>query len=200
MNDVYLNGVAQYAPVYSHTLFGEDFYSIEISTMRTSGIADCIPCILPSDIADGITQGQSLDMNGEIRTTYKMDDSGKSHMKVYFLVKELCEGLLEENTNLVVLDGYICKEPVLRQTPSGKIICDLHIACERGTMRKSDYIPCICWGGKAVLASQFEVGSKIWLQGRFQSRDYLKKIDGKVETRRAYEVSVSNYRIIDLED
>ena len=108
--------------------------------------------------------------------------------------------MFEENTNLVVLDGYICKEPILRQTPSGKIICDLHIACERGAIRKSDYIPCICWGGKAVLASQFDVGTKIWLQGRFQSRDYLKKIDGKVETRRTHEVSVSHYRILDLED
>lgn len=200
MNDVYLNGVAQYAPIYSHNSFGEDFYSLEVSVMRTSGVADCIPCILPSHIADGITQGQSLDMNGEIRTTYKMDESGKSHMKVYFFAKELCEGLFEENTNLVVLDGYICKEPTLRQTPSGKIICDLHIACERGAIRKSDYIPCICCGGKAVLASQFDVGTKIWLQGRFQSRDYLKKIDGKVETRRTYEVSVSHYRILDLED
>lgn len=200
MNDVYLNGIAQYAPVYSHSSFGEDFYITEILVIRTGCVEDCIPCILPSHIADGITQGQSLDMNGEIRTTYKMDDSGKSHMKVYFFAKELCEGLFEENTNLVVLDGYICKEPILRQTPSGKIICDLHIACERGAIRKSDYIPCICWGGKAVLASQFDVGTKIWLQGRFQSRDYLKKIDGKVETRRTYEVSVSHYRILDLED
>lgn len=57
---------------------------------------------------------------------------------------------------------------------------------------KSDYIPCIAWGRNARFAGGLEVGEHIHIQGRFQSREYAKKIsDNEIETRVAYEVSVS---------
>ena len=56
---------------------------------------------------------------------------------------------------------------------------------------KSDYIPCIAWGRNAIYSSTLEIGDKIALQGRLQSRQYKKKReDGEVEVRTAYEVSI----------
>ena len=55
---------------------------------------------------------------------------------------------------------------------------------------KSDYIPCIAWGRNAQYASRFQVGDRIRLTGRLQSREYQKLMEnGEYMTRNAYEVS-----------
>lgn len=56
---------------------------------------------------------------------------------------------------------------------------------------KSDYIPCIAWGRNAVYSGTLEVGDKIAVCGRIQSRQYKKKSeDGQVCVKTAYEVSI----------
>ena len=100
-------------------------------------------------------------------------------------------------TNHILLDGYICKEPVYRKTPLGREIADLLLAVNR-PYGKSDYIPCICWGRNARFASSFEVGEHVQILGRIQSREYIKKItDTESQKRTAYEVSVSKLECID---
>ena len=72
----------------------------------------------------------------------------------------------------------------------GREICDLMIAVNR-MYNKSDYIPCIAWGRNATFAEKLDVGTKIYIEGRLQSREYKKKLDdGTMQLRRAYEVSV----------
>ncbi len=56
---------------------------------------------------------------------------------------------------------------------------------------QTDYIPCICWGRNALFAAGLNVGSKIKIDGRIQSRKYNKVIDGIAHTLTAYEVSAS---------
>ena len=57
---------------------------------------------------------------------------------------------------------------------------------------KSDYIPAIAWGRNAKYAENFDVGERIKVWGRIQSRNYQKKqIDGTALNKVAYEVSVS---------
>ena len=57
---------------------------------------------------------------------------------------------------------------------------------------KSDYIPCISWGRNARYAAGFEVGTRVRIWGRVQSREYTKKIsETECEKRVAYEVSIS---------
>ncbi len=106
---------------------------------------------------------------------------------------------IEENekTNIIELDGYICKEPIYRKTPLGREIADLLVAVNR-PYGKSDYIPCISWGRNARFASSFEVGARCRVWGRIQSREYMKKIsEDQVESRIAYEVSVSKLELIE---
>ena len=86
---------------------------------------------------------------------------------------------------MLFLDGYICREPVYRTTPLGREITDLLIAINR-PYGKSDYIPCIAWGRTAQWASRLEVGNRVQLYGRIQSREYKKQ----GEVRVAYEISI----------
>ena len=56
---------------------------------------------------------------------------------------------------------------------------------------KSDYIPCIAWGRNARFVRDIEVGQKISVFGRIQSREYTKKLyETTSEVRTAYELSV----------
>jgi len=92
------------------------------------------------------------------------------------------------------LDGYICKNPVYRQTPLGREITDLLMAINR-PYNKSDYIPAIVWGRNAKFAKSLNIGDRIQLWGRVQSREYEKKLDnGEVLKKVAYEVSISKIK------
>ena len=93
--------------------------------------------------------------------------------------------------NLVHMIGYVCKKPIYRETPLGKRITDLHIAVKR-SYGKSDYIPCITWERNALYADTFEIGQKIEITGRIQSRKYMKRIsESEYVEKIAYEVSVN---------
>ena len=61
---------------------------------------------------------------------------------------------------------------------------------------KSDYLPCIAWGRNARFIKDAQIGSKIEIVGRIQSREYQKKLDdGTIETRTAYEISVNHVNV-----
>ena len=100
------------------------------------------------------------------------------------------------NQNFPLMDSYASHQ-FYRKTPLGREISDLLIAVNR-PYGKSDYIPCIAWGRNARFASSFEVGKRIQIWGRVQSRDYVKKInETDTEKHTAYEVSVSKLEYID---
>ena len=102
--------------------------------------------------------------------------------------------------NSVCLEGTICKKVTYRETPKGREIADVLCAVNREN-GKSDYIPCVCWGRAARFVSGLDVGSKISIKGRIQSRVYLKKIteDSAVE-KVAYEVSANAVSLVEESD
>ena len=81
--------------------------------------------------------------------------------------------------------------PVLRRTPLGRDICDLLLAVNR-KYRRADYLPCIAWGSLALACSRLEVGDSLRLDGRLQSRTYLKTLGETTQERTAYEISISS--------
>ena len=97
----------------------------------------------------------------------------------------------EDDCNLVQLTGTLCKAPNLRCTPMGRDICDLMLAVNRHYGR-SDYLPCICWGVKAREAEAWGVGTQLRLEGRIQSRRYIKLSDEGAVEKTAFEVSVTD--------
>ncbi|MDY2699258.1 MAG: single-stranded DNA-binding protein, partial [Lachnospiraceae bacterium] len=180
---------------YSHEVFGEGFYLMDVSVNRLSESCDVIPLMISERLID-VTQdyrGKLIHATGQFRS-YNRHEEKKNRLVLSIFIREY-EFVEEEvsgaKSNQIFLDGFVCKEPVYRKTPLGREIADLLIAVNR-SYGKSDYIPCICWGRNARYASGFEVGSRLQIHGRIQSREYVKKIsEEEIEKRIAYEVSVS---------
>ena len=96
---------------------------------------------------------------------------------------------IESFVNEVKLIGYLCKQPTYR-LPFRKGNYRLLIAVNR-TYNKSDYIPCIAWDRNAKYSSYLNVGDKVNISGRIQSREYQKKSAKTSRGKTAYEVSIS---------
>lgn len=183
---------------YSHEVFGENFYIGQLKIERTSGILDFIPIMVSDRMVDVSADwnGMFVEIEGSFRS-YNKKDEEKRKLLLSVFVRDFNQ--LENasyNDNDVELDGYICKETICRKTPLGREVADLLIAVNR-PYGKSDYIPCIAWGRNAVYSAELEVGTRIKLYGRIQSREYAKRIsDTETETRTAYEVSVSKLEVV----
>ena len=190
---------------FSHEVFGEGFYIVDVSVQRLSDMADIIPLMISERLVD-VTRdckGMIIEAAGQFRS-YNRHEGTKNRLVLSIFVREV-EFLEEEvkeqsKTNQIFLDGYICKNPVYRKTPLGREIADILIAVNRPYV-KSDYIPCIAWGRNARYAAGFEVGTHIQIWGRVQSREYTKKISEEENERRvAYEVSVSKIEEIESDN
>lgn len=198
---------------FSHEIYGERFYVFNLEIARLSGNADIIPITVSERLAtdEMLVQGKSLLVKGQFRS-YNSYDNEKNRLILTVFAKDVVE--LEENneeeenemtkkdmvTNEVVLVGYICKKPIYRQTPFGREIADILLAVNRA-YNKSDYIPTIAWGRNARFCQNLEVGTKVKLIGRVQSRMYEKKYeDGTVENRVAYEVSIGSLEVVEEND
>lgn len=59
---------------------------------------------------------------------------------------------------------------------------------------------CIFWGKNAHCAADMEVGTRIKIRGRVQSREYKKRTDKGIEIRIAYEVAASKILVEGEED
>lgn len=186
---------------FSHEVFGEGFYMLNVSVKRLSDSCDVIPLMISERLIDVSEdyRGAYIRATGQFRS-YNRHEEKKNRLVLSVFVREL-EFIDEEvenaKTNQIFLDGFICKAPVYRKTPLGREIADILLAVNR-PYGKSDYIPCICWGRNARFASGFEVGGHTQIWGRIQSREYMKKIDEEESERRvAYEVSVSKLEYLD---
>ena len=186
---------------FSHEIFGEGFYMVDISVKRLSDSYDIIPAMVSERLLDvnADYKGMYICINGQFRS-YNRHEEHKNRLVLSVFAREvdfIDEMEESSKTNQIYLDGYICKEPIYRKTPLGREIADVLLAVYR-PYGKSDYIPCICWGRNARYASQFKVGERCAVWGRIQSREYMKKLDeDHIERRVAFEVSVSKLEILD---
>ena len=199
-NQVTIIGEVASEFTFSHEVFGEGFYMVDVLVKRLSNSDDRIPLMISERLID-VTQdytGEYIMATGQFRS-YNQNEEKKNRLVLSVFVREVSfveEELDGAKTNTILLDGYICKRPIYRKTPLGREIADLLLAVNR-PYGKSDYIPCICWGRNARFASGFEVGEHVQVLGRIQSREYVKKLsETETEKRIAYEVSVSKLECV----
>lgn len=211
-NKVFVSGRIEAEFEYSHEVMCEKFYRTRVRVERVNGTEDLVP-IMISDLLIGrewmkkSLEGKWVEVAGQFRSHNKKGNDGRIHLELFLFVTVINiyenEDELEEitNANLIFLDGYICKPPVFRKTPLGRQITDLLIAVNR-SYGKSDYIPCIAWGRVAQWTSKLEVGNRVQLYGKVQSREYFKRYSKDSvagEFRDAYEISVTRMqRVEDL--
>ena len=137
---------------FSHEVFGEGFYMVDVAVNRLSEQADIIPLMISERLIDVHKDysGCTVESIGQFRS-YNRHEGVKNRLMLSIFVREI--HFIEEFT---------------------------------------DYTPCISWGRNARFASSFEVGTRVRVWGRVQSREYTKKLsETECEKRIAYEVSIS---------
>ncbi len=194
---------------FSHEVFGEKFYKNRVKIIRFSGTEDYIPILVsnylfPDNNIEGQFAGNWIEIEGELRS-YNKKDNDKTHLCLNAFAKEMeiydtkqeIESVTKSNKNFIFLDGYICKKSKTRVTPKSNVfITDLLIAVNRKYGR-SDYVPSIVWGREAIWAGKLDVGTRVQLEGRFQSREYTKYVNNQEETKIAYELSVKSIQEVE---
>ena len=202
-NQVVVAGEITSEFTFSHEIFGEGFYMVDLMVSRLSDAYDVIPLMVSDRLFDVNEShiGEKIMAKGQFRS-YNKHEETKNRLILSVFVREIeqidDEEAEEENKpNQIYLDGYICKAPVYRMTQLGREIADVLLAVNRA-YGKSDYIPCICWGRNARFAGKLQVGEHVAIWGRIQSREYQKRVDGdQVVSKVAYEVSVSKMECLE---
>ena len=138
---------------FSHEVFGEGFYVVDMAVSRLSDQVDIIPLMVSERLLDVSKdyQGCTMEALGQFRS-YNRHEGTKNRLVLSIFVREV--NFLEEftdytKTNQIFLDGYICKEPIYRKTPLGREIADLLLAVNR-PYGKSDYT-LYCMGKKCQI-------------------------------------------------
>lgn len=185
-------------PQKSHEIEGESFFEFKVEVQRLSQNKDILPVTISERLLnEEVKVGHFVDVVGEYRSYNKMVGE-RSRLILNFFAKE-CK-LVTENSkyiNEIKLTGFVCKQPIYRKTPFEREICDVLLAVNRLNYHKSDYIPCILWGRNARFLANQNIGCKVELTGRIQSREYSKTLsDGKTINNTAYEVSCQTIAIL----
>ena len=173
---------------FSHECCGEIFYSSWIECYRTSGISDILQIIVSEKLIGSYdVENEYVSIEGNIRTH---NDEGRLITTVFVDDIDTLSLYPTENRidiNDVTLEGFICRKNALRKSPGGRILIDFTLAVNR-QYGKSDYIPIVAWGRNAIYLDKLDIGRKVKVLGRFQSRPYLKGCEEKI----AYEVSAQS--------
>lgn len=197
-NKLQLIGTLVKEPIYTHEVFGEGFYETVIAVPRLSEQKDYVPITISDRLLarHEVKVGDKINLVGQFRSYNKIEGE-RSKLLLTAFVRDLLPIDEAACPNSIEITGYICKTPIYRTTPFKREICDVLIAVNRA-YNKSDYIPCIMWGRNARFVQNMQVGEKLTVTGRIQSRVYVKNLgDDKIEERVAYEVSVSKIIPID---
>lgn len=194
-NRVLLVGTVNEDLTFSHEIYGVKFFGLSVATRRSSGAMDLVPVLVSEKLvnANNSYYGKTVQIMGEYRS--RNTEKGNLELNVFANSFEVVADDTE-HINEIYLEGFICKTPVFRTTPLGRHISEILVAVNR-RYYKSDYIPCITWGKNACFASRLNIGAKIAIEGRIQSREYRKVVDGVETMRIAYEISIGWLHIIE---
>lgn len=187
-NTACISGKALAAPELVHrTTSGTAIYEVIIEVQRKSGIFDQVRVRFKDEVLKpgerSRMKGRYLFLFGSVRSI-SLYICGKHHLLLLFWAKKISFGRKEQDDNIFKFTGFIVKKR-FRYTPSGIAITDLMVDYNR-VNGVSDYIPCIAWGRDAYYAENLDIGDKVDVLGRMQSRIYWK--DDNQMT--AYEISI----------
>ena len=110
---------------FSHEVFGEGFYLVNVSVDRLSDMVDIIPLMISERLID-VTKdyrGMKIEVSGQFRS-YNRHEGLKNKLILSIFVRELQfvedDDMPQEQSksNQIYLDGYVCKPPIYRKTRS----------------------------------------------------------------------------------
>lgn len=110
---------------FSHEVFGEGFYLVNVSVDRLSDMVDIIPLMISERLID-VTKdyrGMKIEVSGQFRS-YNRHEGLKNKLILSIFVRELQfvedDDMPQEQSksNQIYLDGYVCKPPIYRKLRS----------------------------------------------------------------------------------
>lgn len=179
-------------------------YEVELTRTRPSGTEDTY--ILQYDgraagskeMLERITEGAEIFCGGEIRSENVHDPKPEENRVKVFIFAEMIavNDPPVEDQNEVTICGNICKPPSRRETKrrtrKGRRVTVTRLVVAVNTPTGAYYVPCVCWNEQAEKATDLKVGDYVEIYGRFQSRNFKKRIQGRKlpYLSTSYEVSV----------
>lgn len=181
-----------------------DFVCFTLKVSRRSDTSDYLQIIIPTDSVEMMVNMINL-VGGErhalIGVVGHIMSYCRPKLELFIFADEINIFRDESSRNIsgnkTKLEGYLCKEPVIRNTREnlkGRAIADLFVAVNHNW--GTSYIPVIMWGDNALEASKLHKGDKVMFEGRLQSRDYIKRVGGDTYTERVHELSATEYKLL----
>ena len=87
--------------------------------------------------------------------------------------------------NRIILLGRLVRDPEVRYTPNGRVVCQFTLAVDRPFanqegQREADFIPVVIWGKQAeTCGNSLTKGQRALVEGRLQIRSYDAKDGSK---------------------
>ena len=87
--------------------------------------------------------------------------------------------------NKIILLGRLTRDPEVRYTSTGKVVCQFTLAVDRPFanqegQREADFIPVVIWGKQGETCGNYLTkGQRALVEGRLQIRSYNAKDGGK---------------------
>ncbi len=137
------------------------------------------------EMLEKITEGAEVLVGGEIRSENVHDPKPEENrVKIYIFAEVIAVNDPPVNDqNEVAIYGNICAPPRLRltrrRTKRGKRMAATSIMVAVNSPTGTNYIPCVCFDWQAFSANTLKIGDYVEIYGRFQSRDYKKRIEGR---------------------
>lgn len=160
-------------------------YETTLTRMRPSGKEDIFILRFngraagTEEMLTKITEGVEVLVGGEIRTKNIYNPQPEENrVKIYINAEVMAvNDPPVNNQNEVTICGHICKPSHFRTTRRG--VEAISIMVKVNSPAGKSYIPCVCFGKQALFANTIEIGDYVEIYGRFQSREYRKKIEGR---------------------
>lgn len=184
------------APLKTHHNFhgNKGVYELGIEVARDSGTKDYIVVLLQKDkiktetFTGKIEADTRVCVRGAIQT-YK--DNRTGHVQLFVWAYEVMATDEEQDVNKVIMTGEIARGQIFRTTPKGRTITEFTLRVPSCfTAGFYSFVPCIAWENIAEKTAGLEVETRVYAEGRIQSREYIKRLDDKEEKRTAWEVSL----------
>lgn len=167
INEVVLSGTLARPFVYNNSVGDQKMYSGILNVERKSGVIDKIPLrIKEEDIAKlpYDAYSEKIKINGMINSLYSAPDA-----TLNVRVKETSYATEDYDENMVKVTGTITKVGKVDGISNGRILRNFEIV-SINYYGKEIYIPVSVWQSVAIKITQEDIGRKVMLLGRLQSR------------------------------
>lgn len=182
MNKVTLGGIIKNIETIGR------YRNFDIECKRKSGNIDILRCVAPLILSDELENGDRVKITGEIQSEhYQCMDANR--LRVYVYVKKIEDYSADDNAVWITCETL--ESVNFRETPLGRLLSETLVK----TPRKDNWetyakVPLLAWWDTAIKISEVQTGTKMYVYGRLQSRNYTKFYDdGTTEERTVTEVS-----------